>query len=174
MQADGFEELLADRVDRVEAGHGLRKIMAISPPRTWRRRSGLSLSRSISPVSDWNAMDPRSTRGWAWDEMEQAHRGDALAATRFAHDRDGLFRVNGEVCAVDGLMRGPEPLSKETARSSMRSSGLVVSLVLGLVHLRALLGSKASRRPSPTKLSEQSARAGCRGTRASTTRSDAY
>src|SRR5690606_6309519 len=95
-------------------------------------------------------------RGRGWDEPEHAHGGDALAAARFAHDGDGLLRIDRKVRAVDGL--------DARAARVVEGDGEVVDaeerfgdgFACGLVHLRALLGSKASRRPSPTKLSARS------------------
>ena len=105
---DRLDDLVADRVGRVERGHRLledhRHAVAAQVP-----ARAVALAAQIPAVEHDLALDIRlSGRQKAHD----GERGHALAAAGFADDAEGAPARDGEADAVDGV-RAPSVLARE-------------------------------------------------------------
>lgn len=104
VQEDGFEDLVADGVDWVEAGHRLLEDhgdLVAADVAYFLFVVGEQIARAVVGGEHHLAAVPSAW--WAWDEVQCAHGGYGLAASGFADDGEGLAWVDGHAHAVDGL-----------------------------------------------------------------------
>ena len=99
VRQDRLDDLLADRMDRVERGHRLledhrHRGSAQPAPLVGRE------AQHVAAVEQHRI--GRDLAGRARDQAHHRQRGHALAAARFAHQPHGLAAADGEVDAVDG------------------------------------------------------------------------
>lgn len=100
MEENGFEDLVADGVDGVEAGHGFLEDHGDFVAADGAHCFFVVVEEVLALEVDGAAVVSAGGRG---DELECAHGGDGFAAAGFANDGEGLLGVDGHVDFVDGV-----------------------------------------------------------------------
>jgi hypothetical protein len=98
MRLDGLDDLVAHAHHRVQAGGRLLEDHADAPA-AHRAHLGLGQGVDVGAFEPLAAADDAAVLG---QEAHQRERRHALAATRLAHQREGLALGHGHAQAVDG------------------------------------------------------------------------
>ena len=157
VQQHGLHDLVADRVDRVQARHGLLEDHGDLAAADLEHLA-LGEFEQVAPL-EHDAARVESPR-WARDELHRAHGGHAFAAARLANDGERLARVDAHAHARHGLdarARTVVEADREVLHAHQRLDGLRCrrdDRVVGRHQCAAFLslGSIASRMASPSML----------------------
>ena len=163
VKAQALAQLATDGVDRVQRGHGVLEDHGDVVAADLLHLSFGHLEQRLAAVADVAALD--ASRGHV-DETHDGERGHGLAASGLADHAEGLSTVEGVAHAVDGLDHAVLRVEVHLEVVHLKQVGALgnrlVLEVLARVDLGLLLSkhgyasfiltSRASRRPSPSRV----------------------